>query len=255
MKTIKGGFLGLLFGMLIFPILFMLMLAFSLTWRYPQLIPESFSLHTFLNIFSSGSNLLGGLINSLLIAIVVTLVAVPLAFYISKQVAANSKRKYLILCAYLPFTLSPVIYAACLNYYFVLAGLNGTIFGVILAQLIIVFPYNIILFITHWNTQINSYSDLTATLGGNRIQTYFKVLIPLSKTILLIAFFQSFLISWFEFGLTNFIGIGQVNTLTIRVYQYINEANVQLAALSSLILILPPLFMLWLNKRIMFHQI
>jgi putative spermidine/putrescine transport system permease protein len=70
---------------------------------------------------------------------------------------------------------------------------------------------------------------------------------------LLIAFFQSFLISWFEFGLTNYIGGGQVQTLTLRVYQYIGEANIHLAALSSLLLVIPPLILLWLNKRFIFH--
>ncbi len=255
MKTTKKGLLFLLLGSFVFPLLFMAMLALAVSWRFPGIMPSALSFDTIISIFSKGNNLIIGLTNSLIIATSVSILAVPAAFAISRQISRQQNKHMLLLCAYLPFTLSPVVYAACLNYYFVLGGLNGTLIGVILAQLIIVFPFNIILFMSHWNKQLESYSDLVATLGGNKQQTYFKVIIPLSGKILMIAFFQSFLISWFEFGLTKFIGIGQVQTLTIRVYQYIGEANVQLSALSSLILILPPLFLLWINKRIIYHQV
>lgn len=252
MKTTKKSLLLMLLGTFVFPLLFILILALAVSWRFPQLIPDRLSL---VALFSTGDNLLKGLSNSLIIAVAVSVLCVPAAFAISKQLVKYRNKQMVLLCAYLPFTISPVVYAACLNYYFVVAGLNGTLVGVISAQLIIVFPYNIILFMSHWNKQLESYAELVSTLGGNKRQTYFKVLIPLSRKIIVIAFFQSFLISWFEFGLTNFIGIGQVQTLTVRVYQYIGEANVQFSAVSSLILILPPLFLLWLNKKTVFHQV
>lgn len=65
-------------------------------------------------------------------------------------------------------------------------------------------------------------------------------------------FFQAFLISWFEYGLTTLIGIGKVQTLTVKVFQYIGEANIFHAALASLLLALPPAGLLWVNKQVLF---
>jgi len=80
------------------------------------------------------------------------------------------------------------------------------------------------------------------------------VLIPMSKLALLICFFQTFLISWFEYGLSSVIGLGQVRTLTIAVYQYIGESNQFVAALASCLIALPPLLLLWFNQRFVFRQ-
>jgi putative spermidine/putrescine transport system permease protein len=57
------------------------------------------------------------------------------------------------------------------------------------------------------------------------------------------------LISWFEFGFTNFIGVGKVQTLTIKVYQFVLEANPYLAALASCLLLFPPILLLWRKKK------
>lgn len=238
----------------ILPLAFLCMLALSSAWRFPSVVSQHFSLQNITFIFGSGSNIGHSIFLSFLISTTVSAFCVAAAFFISKTIAFHPRRSLLVFFAYLPFVLSPVIYAACLNYYFVIAGLNGTVVGVMIAQCIIIFPYTVILFLSHWNQHILSLQQLTATLGGNTFQTLIKVLIPASKNILLVAFFQSFLISWFEFGLTAFIGIGQVQTLTVKVYQYIGEANVHLAAFSSLLLIIPPLLLLWLNKRFIFHN-
>jgi putative spermidine/putrescine transport system permease protein len=184
---------------------------------------------------------------------VVSVISVATGFYISKSIAYHEKKYLFSFIAYLPFILSPVIYAACLNYFFVVAGLSGTIVGVMLAQFIIIFPFNIVLFLSHWNERMKSYSELVSTMGGNAMQTFWRVLVPVSMPVLFVALFQSFLISWFEFGLTYFIGTAQVQTLTIKVYQSIGEVNIHLAAYSSLLLIIPPLILLFLNRKIVFY--
>lgn len=99
---------------------------------------------------------------------------------------------------------------------------------------------------------MRSMEQLVATLGGNTWQTYIKVLLPVAKGALLVCFFQTFLISWFEYGLTTIIGVGKVQTLTVKVFQYISEANIFYAALASCLLVAPPIVLLWINKRFVF---
>lgn len=253
MKTLYKSYKIVAIILCILPLMFLITLAFSTVWRFPAVIPSQWGLQNLHTLTSADNGLVHSAATSLLISFSVSFFAGISAFLITKYIAYHRSKQLLVFFAYLPFVLSPVIYAACLNYFFVAAGLSATIAGVLLAQFIIIFPYNIILFLAHWNQRMLSYQQLSATLGAGPWQRYRKVILPLSKNILLIAFFQSFLISWFEFGLTNFIGSGQVKTLTVNVYQYIDAANIHLAALSGLLLIIPPLILLWLNKRFVFH--
>jgi putative spermidine/putrescine transport system permease protein len=71
----------------------------------------------------------------------------------------------------------------------------------------------------------------------------------------MLCFFQTFLFSWFEFGLTNMIGVGKVQTLTVRVYGFLQEANPFLAAVSSLLLMIPPFVLLLINRHFVYRKV
>ena len=92
--------------------------------------------------------------------------------------------------------------------------------------------------------------DLVRTLGGTTWQLYRRVLLPLSRAPMAICFFQTFLISWFQYGLTLLVGTGKIQTLPIRVYAYVNEADPGYAAVASALLMLPPVLLLWSNRRL-----
>ena len=82
-----------------------------------------------------------------------------------------------------------------------------------------------------------------------------QVLLPLARPLLVTCLFQTFLIGWFDFGLTNFLSVGKVQTLTVQVFTYIREANSRLAAVAALLLILPPLLLLWVNKSVLVRTV
>ena len=153
-----------------------------------------------------------------------------------------------------PLALSPVIYALLVNYLFIRIGLSGTVAGIIIAQLMIALPFGILLLNSFWNQQITALEEISNTLGADFKQTFFKVLLPVAKPQLLVCFFQTFLISWFEYGLTTIIGVGKIQTLTLKVYQYIGEANIYYAAISSCIIVFPIIILLWINKRFIYSK-
>ncbi len=245
----RNIFLGCLAILFITPILTLFFLSFSRDWRYPQIIPESFSLENWSYLFLSGGNIGPSFIISLVIALSVASFSTFLGFITSKYIAYHRYKKQLLMLTYFPFALSPVIFALCLKYYFIKLNLAGNLQGIILAQLIIAFPYSVIFFTGFWNQKIKQYQDLVATLGGTNHYAFRKIVMPLAKSLILVCFFQCFLISWFEFGLTSVIGYGKVETLTIKVFQFISEANIFYAALSCCLLILPPVILLWFNKK------
>ena len=238
----------------VLPVMILLMLSFSLNWVYPNLLPKTFTTDHWKEYIFDKSGLQQSFVNSFLIALLVAFASTSLGFISSKWIAYHKRKNLLLTFTYFPFALSPVIFAICLKFYFLKTGLAGNLPGVIIAQLIITFPYSTIYFISFWNNTIKNYNNLAHTLGSSTRYSYSKIILPLAKTFLFTCFFQCFIISWFEYGLTNVIGYGKVQTLTIKVFQFIGEANIFYAALSSCLLILPPVILLWINKKFIVYQ-
>jgi putative spermidine/putrescine transport system permease protein len=239
----------------VLPIVILIALSLSRNWVYPHLLPKIFTSEAWLYIFEPGNNIISSIVTSSVIAFLVALLATTGGFFASRLIAYHQHKNKLLFLAYLPFILSPVIFAVCLKFYFIKLGLSGTITGVILAQLIIAFPYSTILLVSFWNNHIQQFQLLVQTLGGTNSYAYLKVIYPMAIPMLLVCFFQCFLISWFEYGLTLVIGFGKVQTLTLRVFQFLTEANIFYAALSCCLLIIPPTILLWMNKKFIFHKI
>lgn len=241
--------------LILFPFVYLVLLSLASDWRFPDLLPSYWGFKNWTTVIGAEVGLLQSFFISTLISLLVAIFSTFSGFFISKAVFYHPKKRMLTLFTYFPYILAPVVFAACLSYFFLKLGLFGNVTGVIVAQFLIAFPYALIFFSSFWNKKVKSYEDLVATLGGTVWQSYTKVLLPLAKGLLLICFFQTFLISWFEYGLTSIIGIGKVQTLTIKVFLFIKEANYYYGALSCCLLIFPPIVLLYLNKKYIFKKI
>ncbi len=251
----KPYLLTLLVLLILFPFVYLVLLSLSAQWRFPQVLPAYFGLRNWQALLISETGLLSSFLVSVVISLSVATVATLSGFLISRTVAYHPKKHLLTLLTYFPYILSPVVFAACLSFFFLKLGLFGEVSGVIVAQFMIAFPYALIFFSSFWGNKTRDMEDLVMTLGGNRWQSFLKVLLPLAKGMLLICFFQTFLISWFEYGLTSVIGVGKVQTLTIKVFLFIKEANFYYGALSCCLLIFPPVVLLYLNKKYVFNKL
>lgn len=221
-----------------FPLVFLIVLSLGRRWRYPSILPENLSFAHWEFLQQSDAKLFQTFFISLLISLTVAVFVSITSFIISKHIAYSKFRNTWLLLAYIPYLLAPVIMAVIFQYYFILLQLTGTVLGVIIAQFLIAFPFGVIIYVNFWNPNFKAIEELSYTLGGSVFQTYKKVLIPLSKPAILLCFFQVFLISWFEYGLTNLIGTGKVRTLTVSVFNFINEANIFYAALACCLLVM-----------------
>ncbi|WP_299464996.1 ABC transporter permease [uncultured Microscilla sp.] len=236
-------------GVILLPFLLLLGLSLSRQWIYPNLLPQQVGLMNWAQLWGYQQNLLQSLGVSLVLSLSVAFIATWAGFFTGRMLAYHPYGRQLLKLAYLPYVISPVIYAACLKVYFIWFGLDARFWGVLFAQLIITYPFSVILFSEYWSYRTQALEQLVATLGGSPWQTVWKVLVPISQNILLVSFFQTFLISWFEYGLTQLIGLGKVPTLTLMVFGYLKEANIYFAALASCLLVMPPLLLLWVNKK------
>ena len=237
------------------PFVYLIALSLITSWPYPSILPTTFGVDLWIRTLSGSGALASSFFLSLWISLIVALSSTSAGFVTGKFIAYHKHKSSLLFLAYVPYIMSPVILGTCLMYLYIKGNLTGNIAGVILAQTMFAYGFSIVFFSAFWNERIKALEDLVYTLGGSVLHAYKAVLLPVSKNAILICFFQTFLISWFQYGLTLLIGSGKVQTLPIKVYEYVGEANMYYAALASCLLVLPPALLLWANKRLVFKTV
>ena len=237
------------------PFLYLIGLSLVTHWPYPSIIPTAFSTDLWVRMINGSGDLASSFFLSLGISLIVATSSTSAGFMTGKFIAYHKHKSALLFLAYVPYIMSPVILGTCLMYLYIKGNLTGNIPGVILAQTMFAYGFSIVFFSAFWNARIKALEELVYTLGGSIYRAYTSVLLPISKNALLICFFQTFLISWFQYGLTLLIGSGKVQTLPIKVYEYVGEANMYYAALASCLLVIPPALLLWANKRFVFKTV
>lgn len=233
------------------PFAYLALLSLATQWFYPGLLPNGL---TFLHWTGLHAGFFSALAYSCLFALTIGILSTLAGFLSAQYIAGHPWRRWALVLAYLPYAFSPVIYAHCIKFFFLVSNLAGQVTGVMLAQFILCYPFAFLLFFRHFDADLRAMEDLSATLGASRTATFFRVLLPVSKDALRLCFAQTFLISWFDYGLSSVIGLGQVRTLTVLTYQYIGEANTYLAAVTACMICFPPLLLLWLNQRFVFRS-
>jgi putative spermidine/putrescine transport system permease protein len=235
-----------------FPFAVLVLLSVAERWRFPAAWPPGWQPERWGEAL--GDPVAGSLGVSLVVSFAVALIATAAGFVTGKYVAAHRRSRALLFLAYLPFALSPVILGVCLLFLYLKLGLVGTIPGVVAAQCIFAFGFAIVFFSAFWTPEVRAYEDLVRTLGGSTWQVYRRALVPVARGAILLCFVQTFLLSWFQYGLTLLVGAGAVQTLPIQVFAYVNEANPYVAAVAALVLAAPPLALVWLGQRRFFAK-
>ncbi len=241
----------LLASVLVFPVLVLLWLSLVQKWAYPQLWDSFFTIQNWQQAITGGRGIGESLLFSLLFSAIIAVGSTFLGVFCSQIIQYHPKRSTLLSLAYYPYFIAPVVLGSMLQYYFLRWGLVGSWLGVAVAQLLFVFPYAVIFFSGFWSLRVKDLQSQALTLGATPTQAFRRIVLPMAKPWIVVCLFQCFLISWFEYGITQLIGVGQVPTLTIRVIQLVKEANPYLAAVASLLMALPPLLLLAINRQVL----
>jgi len=232
-----------------FPLGYLLLLSVSGAWPFPCLLPARLQSWTWSQIGASG---LGGSVwLSSGLAGAVAAISTGTGYLVGRTVAYSAARRWLLLLAYLPWTLSPVVLGVCLLYVYLRAGLVGSVIGVAIAHTMLATGFAIVYFSAFWTPRVRAMEELAHTLGGSRWQALTMVLLPTMRPAILVCLAQTFLISWFQYGVTLLIGAGRVQTLPLRVFMFVGEANPTFAAAAGLLLVVPSLLLTWANRRVL----
>lgn len=239
---------------IISPVLTIIYLSVVSSWSFPQLWQADFTINFWKGLVQSDNELKKSFIQSLFISTSLALLATLFGFSMSKQIMLNKKLHGLLQLSFYPYLIAPVVLGSMLQFYFVRWGLTGTLPGVMIAQLLFIFPYSVLILSAFWNDRIKKIAFQANCLGASNHQVNRSILMPMAKPWLLLCLVQCFLISWFEYGITQLVGVGKVETLTIKTMHFVKEANPHQAALAACLMIFPVLLILIFNQRLIANK-
>lgn len=240
--------------LLTLPIAALIYLSLARQWSFPSLFDAQFGFENWQLALGGTQGLIGSFFISLGISISIALACTFLGFVVARYIMFSRRSASLHAIAYYPYLIAPIILGVMLRFYFIKMGISGTITGVWLAQFIFIFPYAILFFAGFWTNHVKAIEGQAQTLGASPFQVFRRVLIPYGREWLYICFFQTLMISWFEYGLTQYAGIGKVPTLTVRTMQFVKEANPHFAAVAACLMVFPLLAFVLLNSRMLYRN-
>jgi putative spermidine/putrescine transport system permease protein len=229
------GYSVLLF--LTLPILVVLLLAFS-SAPFLTFPPPGFSLHWFNNFFTRPDWIAASLTS--LKAASLTMVIATLSG-LGAAIALVRGRLPLtgLITAFLisPLVVPTVILAIALYFVFVELKIVGTLFGLVLAHVVLAIPYVIIVMSGALRGIDTSLERAAQTLGASPVNAFMRITLPVIRPALLTAAFFAFLASFDELVIALFISGTGSKTLPKRMWEGIREEiDPTIAAVAALLI-------------------
>jgi putative spermidine/putrescine transport system permease protein len=208
---------GLLVLGLLLPFVPLLAWAGTGQWRFPAVLPQHASGRGLRLLFDPSSDVLQGLVTSLVLGVTVSAVAVLVGLSAGRALGLYAFRGKRLVQFLL---LAPAI----------VPGLTVTL-GIQ---------------VSNFETE---YEDQARVLGAGPLRAFWHVTLPVLRPSIVVAAFFAFLISWSEYILTLLIGGGTVKTLPLLLFAYIGGSDLNLAAALAVLFLLPPFALVLLTSR------
>jgi ABC-type spermidine/putrescine transport system permease subunit II len=252
-----GGTLvtGLLIGLLAFaifgPLANLALWAFAERWYFPHKIPAEFGFSFWARVFSPRGGALAALGTSVWIALLTVALSLAVAIPAGYALARLKLRwRGLILLAFLLPQAVPnlPIYVNIARVFYEL-GIAGTITGVVLVHA----SHGLVLAVWIASAAFAavdpSMEDAARNLGASPLAAFRTVTLPLAAPGLMASAIFVFLESLDEFTGTYFVGVPDVMTLPLLMFNASMGGNYQIASITALLLLVPSIgFMLVVER-------
>lgn len=230
----------------ILPMIPLAVWSFSHGWHFPHLLPEQLSFRGWAYLTEPYSRVVPGLLNSVMIAVVVTLLAFPIAIPAARALGLYQFRgkrlvEFLVLA---PLIVPELPVAVGIHILFIKLGLAGTLLGVLLIHLVLVVPYIVIVLAGVFSNYGPEPEQSARTLGASPLKTFYYVTLPAIMPGMVVGGLFAFIRSWRTYIFTLVIGGGVVETLPLLVFSFIGTGDNHISAVLSLLFIAPAILMM-----------
>ncbi len=221
------------------PLIPLVFWSFSFTWVYPDLFP-TWDTRAWEYVFSK-KNILSGIKYSVLIATIVTVVCLLLAFTASKAIGTRRiKHKTALEVFFLMPTLVPAIALSMgMQWAVIKTPLYSSLTGMIVCQIIFALPYTIFCLSATFKNYDIEYEQQAEILGASKLDTLVYVTLPSIRSGLTVAILFTFLASWSQYLIITMVGDPSIKTLPVILFNMIGGSDIPIASALSLVFIAP----------------
>jgi ABC-type spermidine/putrescine transport system permease subunit II len=248
---VRAALLALLAFIIFGPLLNLVLWAFAEKWYFPSKLPLEYGFSFWQRVFAPRGNALGSLGTSVWIALLT--VALSLAVAIPAGYALARLRlpwRGLILLAFLlPQAVPNLPVYVNIARVFYQMGLAGTVTGVVLVHA----SHGLVLAVWIASAAFaavdDSLEEAARNLGASPWTCFRTVTLPLAAPGLMASAIFVFLESLDEFTGTFFVGVPDVTTLPLLMFNASMGGNYQIASITALLLLVPSIgFMLVVER-------
>jgi len=246
---------GIVIGVLVFaifgPLANMLLWAVAESWYFPHKLPVTWGLSYWERVFKPQGDAMESLANSIAIAcltvVVCLAVAVPAGYALARR--SLPFRALILLAFLLPQAFPAVAVYINVARIFYGLGLNGRIEGVVLVHTVHGLVFAVWIATAAFAAVDRELEEAARNIGASPLRTFFTVTLPLAAPGIMASAIFVFLESLDEFTGTFFVGLPEVRTLPLLLFNASMEGNYQIASITALILLVPSVgFMLFIER-------
>lgn len=245
--VIYAASIFLIFG----PLSSLLLWSVAEKWFWPNAFPTEWGFHYWKQAFEG--KMLSSLGLSLGIAVVVTLIClvitVPLAYLMARN---RLPLKHLVLLLFLlpqAFPQLPVFSNAMVLMY--RWDLVGTLTGLVLIHLVGALVFSLWTLVSVFQAIAEPMEEASYMLGGGRVYTFFHIVLPIALPGIIASSLLVFLYSLDEFTGSLLIGAPFHITMPVFMYNAAGGYEMQVASVTSVLLMIPGIILLILLQRFM----
>lgn len=213
-------------------------------WRYPAIVPQRLGTRGLSFVVSPPGSAWPALRNSLIVALVATVVALVLAWPASRVLARGTPRVRagLLVLVALPLLVPPLAVGHGLSTWLLRWGLADSVAGLVAAHLLYVLPYAALVLTAGFTDRVTRLEEVAATLGASRASRLRHVVVPAVAPALAFALLLGFLVSWSQYG-TSLAVAGTTPMLPLLLVPFV-QYDAQVASALTLVFIAPPVLAL-----------
>ena len=229
---------ALVYAVLLLPLLIVVAISFT-SGAGVDFPPPGLSLRWF-DYIAHRPEFVSGTINSLILAVVATILALILGVLASiGMVRYRFRGKQVVEALFLaPLVVPSLIIGVSLLYFFSTIGLMDSFQRLVLAHLILTLPYTIRSVSATLYGLDPSYEEASRIMGADQLRTFRKVLLPLLRPGIVVACLFAFIVSFDNFNLSIFLINANTVTLPVRILTYLQfQFDPSIAAVSTVLLV------------------
>lgn len=251
MRRVKALTGVLLAVWLVLPLMPLVLWSFARGWRFPDLLPQVWSLRAWDHVFSARSGVIESLGLTVWIAALATMLSVLVGVPAGRALGLYSFRgKGLVeLLILAPIIVPGIAVALGLHGVFILLGLTNTVTGVVLVHLIPTIPYMTLVMAAIFANHDRAFEQQARSLGASPLQTFRHVTLPAILPGMVVGGLFAFLVSWSQYILTLLIGGGRVVTLPLLMFSFATSGRNDITGAIAVIYVLPGALILLFTAR------